>query len=157
MEQFSEWLAATALSQLFASSTWFVPAVQTVHILAIAVVVTVLVMLDFRLLRLTQAGPPLPDMSRSFLPYTWAALVVLLITGLLMIITEPARELLSSTFWVKMILVAALVVLTSFFQKALRRDAEYWNARRSLGATLGLISLILVVGIVFAGRLIAYI
>jgi hypothetical protein len=157
MEQFSEWLAATALSQSFASSTWFVPAVQTVHILAIAVVVTVLVMLDFRLLRLTQAGPPLPDMSRSFLPYTWAAFIVLLITGILMIITEPGRELLSSTFWLKMVLVAMLVALTFFFQKALRRDAEYWNARRTLGAAIGLISLVLCIGIVFAGRLIAYI
>ena len=56
IQQFSDWLASTALSQAFANANWFVPTVQTVHILCIALVVTALGMLDFRLLRLTRGG-----------------------------------------------------------------------------------------------------
>ena len=52
IQQFCDWLAATSVSQLFAGMDWFVPTVQTLHILSIAVVVTTLGMLDFRLLRL---------------------------------------------------------------------------------------------------------
>ena len=45
IQHFSDWLAATSLSQLFAGMNWFVPTVQTLHILSIAVVVTTLGML----------------------------------------------------------------------------------------------------------------
>jgi hypothetical protein len=160
IQRFCDWLAATYLSQLFADTGWFVPTVQTVHILSIAVVVTTLAMLDFRLLHLTRKGAPLPDMAHSFLPWTWRALVVLLVTGALLTITEPARELMNNAFRLKMLMVVVLVVLTLIFQAALRKDPAYWNAsgsRRLLGGAVGVVSLFLVVSIVVAGRLIAYV
>jgi hypothetical protein len=159
MQQFSDWLAATSLSQLFAGMNWFVPTVQTLHILSIAVVVTTLGMLDFRLLRLIRSGPPLQTLAGSFIPWTWRALGVLLATGLLLIITEPTRELMNDAFRLKMLLVLALVVLTFVFQAANTREPGYWSAspaRRRFGAVLGIASLVLCVSIVVAGRLIAY-
>jgi hypothetical protein len=159
MQAFCDWLAATALSQFFANHDWFVPTVQTLHILSIAVVVTTLGMLDFRLLRFTQRGPAPEVMARKFIPWVWRALVVLLITGILLIITEPTRELMNNAFRLKMVLVVVLVVLTVAVQRASGREPGYWNAspaRRRLGGVLGMASLVLCVGIVAAGRLIAY-
>ena len=159
MQQFSDWLAATFLSQLFAGMSWFVPTVQTLHILSIAVVVTTLGMLDFRLLRLIRSGPPLQTLAGNFIPWTWRALGVLLVTGILLIITEPTRELMNDAFRLKMLMVLALVVLTLVFQTANTREPGYWSAspaRRRLGGVLGIISLLLCVSIVVAGRLIAY-
>ena len=159
MQQFSDWLAATSLSQLFAGMNWFVPTVQTLHILSIAVVVTTLGMLDFRLLRLIRSGPPLQTLAGNFIPWTWRALGVLLATGILLIITEPTRELMNDAFRLKMVLVLALVVLTFVFQAANTREPGYWSAspaRRRFGAVLGIASLVLCVSIVVAGRLIAY-
>jgi hypothetical protein len=159
IQNFSDWLAATALSQLFAGLSWFVPVVQTAHILSIAVVVTTLGMLDFRLLRLTHRGPPLAALAGDFIPWTWRALGVLLVTGILLIITEPARELMNGGFRLKMVLVVLLVALTLVFQRATTRDAGYWNAsagRRRLGGALAVASLVLCVSIVACGRLIAY-
>ena len=160
MQQFSDWLAATSLSQLFAGMNWFVPTVQTLHILSIAVVVTTLGMLDFRLLRLIRSGPPLQTLAGNFIPWTWRALGVLLATGILLIITEPTRELMNDAFRLKMLLVLALVVLTFVFQAANTREPGYWSAspaRRRFGAVLGIASLVLCVSIVAAGRLIAYV
>jgi uncharacterized protein DUF6644 len=159
MQQFSDWLAATFLSQLFAGMSWFVPTVQTLHILSIAVVVTTLGMLDFRLLRLIRSGPPLQTLARNFIPWTWRALGVLLVTGTLLIITEPTRELMNDAFRLKMLMVLTLVVLTLVFQTANTREPGYWSAspaRRRLGGVLGIASLLLCVSIVAAGRLIAY-
>ncbi len=159
IQQFSDWLAATALSQLFAGLGWFVPTVQTLHILSIAVVVTTLGMLDFRLLRLIRSGPPLATLAGSFIPWTWRALGVLLVSGILLIITEPTRELMNDAFRLKMVMVAVLVVLTVVFQRATTREPGYWTAsggRRLLGGVLGVASLFLCVSIVAAGRLIAY-
>ena len=159
IQDFSNWLAGTWLSQLFANTSWFVPTVQTVHILCIGVVVTSLGMLDFRLLHLTRRGPPVETLAVKSVPWVWLALVVLLITGILLIITEPNRELLNNAFRLKMLLVALLVVLTLVMQKASARKPEYWSsslATRRLGRMLGVGSLVLCVGIVAAGRLIAY-
>ena len=159
MQHFSDWLANTWLSQAFSNANWFVPTVQTVHILCIAVVVTALGMLDFRLLRLTRSGPPAETMATKFVPWVWRALVVLLITGILLTITEPNRELMNYAFRVKMLLVVLLAVLTFFVQRASAREAGYWSsslARQRLGMALGIGSLVLCVSIVAAGRLIAY-
>ena len=160
IEQFCEWLAGTALSQLFGRLNWVVPTVQTVHILSVAVVVTSLAMMDFQLLRLTKSGPSLPEMARGFMPWTWGALVVLLITGILLTVTEPSRELLNFAFRLKMVLVLMLVLLTLAFQQALRKDPEYWSAspqRRRMGSVIGVVSLMLCISIVTAGRMIAYV
>ena len=42
-----------------------------------------------------------------FGPWVWWALGVLLVTGALMIVGEPPRELLAISFWMKMALVAS--------------------------------------------------
>jgi hydrogenase-4 membrane subunit HyfE len=160
IQQFCDWLAATPLSQTFADAGWFVPTVQSFHILSIAVVVTTVLMLDFRLLRITRNEPPLSELAHGFLPWTWAALGVLLVSGVLLTITEPVRELMNTAFRLKMLMVAVLAVLTLIFQAPLRKNPAFWQAstgRRWLGGLLGLVSLCLVVSIVVAGRLIAYV
>jgi hypothetical protein len=161
VQEFSDWLASTALSQTFADLGWFVPTVQTIHILSIAVVVITLAMLDVRLLvgKGTGKGATLSELAQSYLPWVWKALWVLLATGTLLTITEPGRELMNLTFRLKMLMVAILVILTLVFQGPLRREPGYWDAteiRRWLGSALGLVSLLLCVFIVVAGRLIAY-
>ena len=160
IQAFSDWLAATSLSRLFADLGWFVPTVQTIHILAIAAVVTLLCMLNFRLLRITRSGPSLHNLAAGYLPWVWRALVILLVTGILLTITEPSRELMNDTFRLKMLLVLALTVLTVILRSTLRHDPEYWTStpqRRLLGSTIAAASLVLCVSIVVAGRLIAYV
>jgi uncharacterized membrane protein len=160
IQHFCDWLAATWLSQAFANAGWFVPTVQTVHILSIAAVVTMLGMMNFRLLRITRSGPPLQNLSNGYVPWIWRVLVILLVTGILLTITEPSRELMNNAFRIKMLLVVLLVVLTSVFRSALRKDPEYWSAtprRRVWGNALALGSLLLCIAIVAAGRLIAYV
>ena len=160
IQAFSDWLAATQLSQLFANLGWFVPTVQTIHILAIAAVVTMLSMMNFRLLRITSSGPSLKRLAGGYVPWVWRSLVILLISGILLTITEPGRELMNNAFRLKMILVLVLTTLTFVFNSAFRKDAEYWTAspqRRFLGGTIALTSLVLCFCIVAAGRLIAYV
>lgn len=159
IQHFSDWLANTWLSQLFANAGWFVPTVQTVHILCIGVVVTSLGMIDFRLLHLTRRGPPVETMAVKSVPWVWLALVILLLSGSLLVITEPNRELMNNAFRLKMLLVVLLVVLTLAMQRASARAPGYWSssaARQRLGRIFAIGSLVLCVGIVAAGRLIAY-
>jgi hypothetical protein len=159
IEAFCHWLAATPLSQLFQNLSWFVPLVQTVHILSIAVVVFAIGMLDFRLLGLSGAKQPIAALAGYFLPWMWRALLALLLTGTLLTITEPARELLNDSFRVKMLMVLALAGIMRVLQTGLNRDPQFWAAsRRRMFASrsIAVASLLLGVGIVAAGRWIAY-
>jgi hypothetical protein len=160
IQSFCAWLAATSISQQFADLGWFVPTVQTVHILAIAAVVTMLSVLNFRLLGVPRKGPGPQKLAQGFLPWVWRALAVLLVSGVLLTITEPFRELMNVAFRIKMLLVAILVVITLVVQSALRRAPDYWSSprrRQLIGGALAVASLILCVSIVAAGRLIAYV
>jgi hypothetical protein len=160
IQHFCDWLAATWLSQTFANAGWFVPTVQTIHILSIAAVIIMLSMMNFRLLRITHSGPSLQSLSGGYVPWVWRVLVILLVSGILLTITEPTRELMNNAFRLKMLMVVVLIVLTSVFSSALRKDPEYWSVtpgRRVLGSALALGSLLLCVCIVAAGRLIAYV
>src|SRR6185312_413163 len=144
IQHFCDWLAATWLSQLFANAGWFVPTVQTIHILSIAAVIIMLATMNFRLLRITRSGPTLQSLSAGYVPWIWRVLLILLVTGILLTITEPTRELMNTAFRLKMLMVVVLVCLTAAFSSALRKDAEYWSAtpgRRVLGSAIALTSL----------------
>jgi hypothetical protein len=57
------WLEQTPVSHAIQVTSWVVPAVQTVHILAIAAVASSALMIDLRLLGLVAADQPLKDVS----------------------------------------------------------------------------------------------
>jgi uncharacterized membrane protein len=117
-------------------------------------------MLNLRLLRVTRSGPSLQNLAAGYVPWVWRSLVILLVSGILLTITEPSRELMNNAFRLKMLLVLVLTVLTVILRSTLRHDPEYWTStpqRRLLGGTIAAVSLILCMSIVAAGRLIAYV
>jgi hypothetical protein len=157
IKEFADWLYQTAASGLIQNNFWVIPTVQTVHIVSIAVVMTSMAMLDLRLLGLAGRRQSLTAVAERFLPWTWVALVVLLCSGTLLIIGEPPRELESPVFWVKMGLLACALVITGTFQTVLRRRNGFWERHRGLAGLVAVVSLTLWVGIVAAGRWIAYV
>src|SRR5579884_3289287 len=122
---FCNWLSNTALSSAIQNASWVIPSVQTVHILAIATVMASIVMVDFRLLGVTGRGLTVPEMAHRYLPWVWSAVVVLLLSGTILIIGEPGRELLSPVFWVKMSLLACVLIITGVFQLTLTRPEPF--------------------------------
>ena len=157
---FCDWLVATSISRQFQDWTWFVPLVQTVHILSIAVVLTLVAMTDLKMLGVRVGSQPLSEMVSHSMPWVWSALAALLTTGILLTITEPARELLNNVFRAKMLMVLALVGVLKIIQSGLRARPDYWtlsSGRRIAGRAVGAASLLLGVCIVVAGRWIAYV
>jgi magnesium-transporting ATPase (P-type) len=160
VEQFCDWLSRTGISVAFQSANWFVPVVQTVHIIAIAILLTSVYVVSFRLIGLTRSSQPLAALMARSSPWVWAALCVLLITGALLTITEPARELLNWAFRVKMLLVLALAAILARLQSRTRGSSDYWSespARRIEARALGIIAVLMGACIVTAGRWIAYV
>jgi magnesium-transporting ATPase (P-type) len=160
IEQFCDWLSRTSVSVAFQSANWFVPTVQTVHIIAIAILLTSVYVVSFRLIGLTRGAQPLATLTAKSTPWFWTALCVLLLTGILLTITEPARELLNWAFRVKMLMVLALAIILWRVQLRMRQNPDYWTespARRHAARAAGVAAVIVGAGIVTAGRWIAYV
>jgi len=159
ISEFSGWLAATSLSHTIQTTGWIIPTVQTIHILSVAVVFSSAILVDLRLWRLLNRDVPLPEITRRFLPVIWPVLAVLLITGALLIIGEPRRSLLNSTFYIKMGLLAFAILLTAWLQWSVSSSPNFWDkdrGRRMAGQLAASVSILVWCGILFAGRWIAY-
>jgi uncharacterized protein DUF6644 len=157
--QFIEWLSQTPLSLAIQTHRWIVPTIQSIHIVAIGVVVASVFMIDLRVLGWAGRDQTLMETVGRFGPWLSGALCVLLVTGALMVVGEPARELLSFSFWLKMWLVAIGTLIAAAFQIALRRNEHHWEesvVKRWTTKSLAILTLLVWVGVIVLGRLIAY-
>ena len=157
--EFSKWLAATEVSHLIQTTTWIIPTLQIIHILCVAAVFSAAILVDLRIWRLIERDEPLPDMARRFLPTIWPVLLILLVTGSLLIVGEPRRSLLNSTFYLKMALLAVAILLTAGMQRSLSSSPNFWDrdrTRRIAGQFAATVSILVWCSILFAGRWIAY-
>jgi hypothetical protein len=159
LSEFSKWLAATEVSHVIQTTSWIIPTLQTIHILSVAAVFSAAILVDLRIWRLIERDEPLPEMARRFLPTIWPVLVILLVTGSLLIVGEPRRSLLNSTFYLKMALLAVAILLTIGLQRSISSSPNSWDRdrwRRIAGRFAATVSILVWCGILFAGRWIAY-
>jgi hypothetical protein len=155
----SSWLSATLVSRTIQTAGWIIPTLQTIHILAIAVLFSSAIVVDLRIWRLFDRELPLKAVTQRFFPVIWPVLLVLMTTGVLLIVGEPRRSLLNSTFYLKMALLAAAVLLTAGLQWSLSIDPNFWDKNQNrlmAGRFAATISILIWSGIIFAGRWIAY-
>lgn len=160
LDRFCEWLKVTPFSVALQSAEWVVPAVQTVHILAIGAVIGSGLMIAVRSLGWIGPDQTLAVANLRFLRVIWWSLPVLLVTGILMISAEPARSLENPAFFLKMALLAVSIVVNLAYQAPLKRNATFWDAsarRRRTGQVVAFLSLALWVAVIFSGRWIAYV
>jgi uncharacterized membrane protein SirB2 len=156
IQSFCDWLSNTSLSLIIQTVMWIIPTVQTVHILCVAIVMSSMAMLDLRLIGVAGRRQTIAQMVSRFVPWVWGALPVLLTSGIILIVGEPSRELLNPYFRAKMAMLATVIVITFVVQRQNKKDAKYWEGRKTAALLTGLASLLLWVGIVTAGRWIAY-
>lgn len=160
MNEFIAWLDASSLSQLFKVTSWVVPAVQSIHILAIGVVLSASVIISLRLLGFGTRYMDVASLSERLIPPAWWALLVLLVSGLLLIITEPGRTLTNPYFFAKMGCLIVLLPLARYFQLAVRKQPLRWSTTAAVSFAvrpLVAIAMLLLLAIIFCGRFIAYV
>ena len=135
------------------------PITQAVHILGIAAVMGSILMIDLRILGLAVPSQTVSEMMRRLLPWTWWALLSNALTGLPFIMARPHRYFLNPVFGWKMSFLAPAVLLAFVFYLLNRREPGYWersSARRASARVIAVASLALWIGVVMAGRWIAY-
>ena len=155
---FAERLSQSAVSEAAGRLSWLLPVVQSIHILAIAAVMTATAMFNLQLMGVIATDRSVRQSAKRLLPPAWLALLILALTGIVMIVGEPKRELGSAIFWWKMALIAIAVTLTAILGRTLEDKPVRARERPQRLALAGVAVLLVAlwVAILSCGRWIAY-
>ena len=136
-------------------------ALATVHLLGAALFFGSLAVLDLRLLGFSRAIP-VRTLARHVLPWSGAALIVLVPTGIGLFLAHAQEFIASPLFAVKMALILAALVNAGILHAVTLRTADVWdsqemrNLRPPPSARLaGALSLLLWAAVIVCGRLLA--
>jgi hypothetical protein len=160
LTELSVWIGNSRASSFLNEQTWITPTLQSIHILAVAIAFSAVLMICLRLAGLSGRGRTLIEIEERYVPWIWSALLVLVTTGLVLLTAEPSRQLLNPYFWSKMTLIVVAALTTFAFQTSVRRNAPLWDAppSRARGALrIGALGMVAVwAAIMVCGRWIAY-
>jgi hypothetical protein len=157
LKQFAEWLSTTLPSVFIQNhNSWAIPTIQSIHIAGIAIVLGSVFMIDLRLLGWAGMDQTVRQTTNRFGPWLTGALWLMLATGILMVIGEPVRELITFSFWLKMLLVAVGTAIALVFLRAVRKREQRWEESSGAIRWLAVLTFLIWVSIIILGRLIAY-
>jgi hypothetical protein len=145
-----DWWGTTPIAHAMNSSEAAFPAVEIVHMIGIVFLVGTAALVDFRLLGWRLAHAPVWEIASDLAPWTTAGLVLVLITGPLLLSTDPDRYYNAYQFRFKM----ACLFLALAFDFAVGRRVRTENSSATLGLQrfTGLVSLVLWSCVVLGGR-----
>ena len=135
------------------------PLIESVHVLAISLVIGSILVLDLRLLGIASLDRPVSLLSRSILPVTWCAFATAAASGSLLFIANLTKYLGNGWFVAKMSLLALAGLNMMVFHAVTARDLPQWERNHSpppRARLAGLVSILLWIAIVTCGRMIGF-
>jgi hypothetical protein len=149
-------LQESALGHVMRSSPSLYPAVEILHIIGFVVLVGSILALDLRLLGLGRAIA-IPPMAQLLLPLSRAGFVLAIGMGFLLFSADASHVVKNPAFQSKLLLIAAALVNVVIAHSGPWRHVKSWHDKAPVAAkATALISLVLWLGAICAGRLIAY-
>jgi hypothetical protein len=152
---FFEWCEATWLGDLIRNSPFAFAAIESVHLLGLAVIGGSVLLVDLRLLGLGLTRQPVSELAEDVKPWLVVSLIVMLTTGVALFLSESIKCYYSIPFWVKMYSLAFAIVFT-FTVKRRVTSADQGGMRPAWARLVGLISLALWFGVGAGGRWIGF-
>jgi uncharacterized membrane protein len=153
------WLGNTPLAVFIAESDWAFPAIESVHVIALALVIGTIAIVDLRLLGVASAHRAYTQLSKEVLPWTWAAFAIAAVTGTLMFTSHPVGYYENVAFRIKILLLLLAGVNMMVFQLVTSRDISQWDrsaATPLAGKIAATLSLAFWIAVVFFGRRIGF-
>jgi hypothetical protein len=121
------WLEHRPFAIAIAESTWLFPIVETVHVLALTVVVGSVAMMDLRLLGVGSKDRAASEVISSSLPWAWSAFAVAFGAGSMMFSSKAATYYVNVPFRIKMLCLALAAVNMLFFHFVTARGMAAWD------------------------------
>jgi hypothetical protein len=160
MLEFCQWLDQTAVGSTIRQSLWLFPAIETLHLLGMAALVGTITVLDLRLLGWAMPQRRVSQIAAQLIPWAWLGFSVQVVTGVLLFSSEAVKIYGNPAFRLKMLLLLLAGIQALIFQTVVSRKLPAWDDRPALpvvAKVIGLVSILLWVAIVTAGRFIGFV
>lgn len=143
----------STLGLIVRQSIWLFPVIQCFHLLSLSLLGGTVLVLDMRLLGLGLQSQPHAELTRKVQPWLIGSLMTIIVTGILMFLSEAVKCYYSPPFWYKMGCLVAAILFTFLVRRRLTVAASEKPILLKLTA---LVSLSLWFGVAFSGRWIAF-
>lgn len=151
-------IESLGIARAMRENLWLYPSVEIVHIVGFVILVGSVVMFDLRVLGLSRQVS-VRGLARHLLPWSLAALVLIIPTGLAMFAAHANDFISNRAFQLKMALLLAAGMNAAIFHTGPFRSVAQWDtgvaappgARASVA-----VSIALWLSIIACGRLLAY-
>jgi hypothetical protein len=149
------WVEDTSLSMwVRGESMYAFPLILSAHTLGMGFLAGTSAGIDLRVLGLAKRVP-LSELAR-FYPVMWLALALNFASGTLLLIGYPYKAFTNPLFYVKLTLIAVAVYLVVRIRREVLLQAQPAESVLRRGRLLAMTSLACWIGVIAAGRLLAY-
>jgi len=153
-------LEATSIATAIRENESLFPWIESVHVLAITLVVGTIAIVDLRLIGLASRERPIVRLTRDVLRCTWTAFVAAAITGVLLFSSNALNYAHNSYFQAKLVFLFLAGINMAIFHLYVGRDIDRWDASphtTPLRAKIaGVVSLLVWIGVVAFGRWVGF-
>jgi len=142
-------------------NNWLFATVETIHLIAMVLLVGSITTFDLRLLGIAMRSEPVSELAERLLPCTWSAFGVMALTGSLLFTAEPVEKYCPNpSFHIKLILILLAGLNMSIFHFTLCRNVSRWDQSPTPPLwvkLIGSLSVLLWASVVAAGRWIGFV
>jgi hypothetical protein len=153
------WIQSTRIASAIGENELLFPWIESVHVLAIVLVVGTISIVDLRLLGFASLDLGVRRLMRDVIPYTWGAFAIAAITGSLMFSSDAVHYAHNFFFRGKLVLLALAGLNMVVFHLFGIGDIERWGAsgQTPLAArAAAAVSLLVWIAVVAFGREIGF-
>jgi hypothetical protein len=154
-----QWLEKTPVAAAMRDSLWAFDITETIHTLGIILVAGTIMLVDLRLLGMGLRSEPVSQVVSRIVPWTLSGFGLMFVTGAWLFSAEASKLYQSPAFRIKMVLLSLAGLNALIFHLTIYRRAAEWDGKpvAPMRARMaGLLSLLLWIAIIAAGRSIAY-
>jgi len=155
----ARWVNDTRMATAIRESDLVFPIIETVHVLAIALLAGTAAVVDLRLLGLVLKREKVSEIAGRVLPRTWAGFALMFVSGALLFMAEASKSYRNPAFRLKMLLLLLAGLNPALFHSTVYKSVTEWDEAATppwRARLAGAISLTLWSAIIVAGRAIAY-
>jgi len=105
-------LEASTIGEAVRNSLWLFPIVESFHLVGLAVIGGAILVVDFRLLGLGLRTLTVSKLARDMQPWVIASLILMILSGVPLFLSEAIKCYYSFAFWTKMTALTLAVVFT---------------------------------------------
>src|SRR6185312_6858241 len=140
------------------NSSYLFPSLEAVHVMALGLMLGTITVVDLRLLGVASKGRSAERVSDEVLRWTWAAFGLVVLTGFTMFTTNARVYVHNTAFLIKLCLLAAAGINMLTFHLTAARSMGRWDRQAAppIGKAAAVLSLVLWVAVVFAGRVVGF-